>query len=134
MRAIKETGSRIGIIFKSWKDEKEIMKNKSKLAGTRIYIDRDLTWSERRIEGWIREYVKLAKEWSKGCIAKAGYRKSYLERASGKAWFECNKHAEALTIVRSTEEWQGETNEGSEKEQKDEELKEKRRRRIDENH
>lgn len=49
-------------MYSNWKDKENITKNNHKLAGTSIYyVDHDLTWNERRIEGMIRKTAKLAK-------------------------------------------------------------------------
>ncbi|KAJ8677801.1 hypothetical protein QAD02_013588 [Eretmocerus hayati] len=57
MRSPKE--EMIGLECESSEKWKEIMTNKSKLEGTDVYIEKDLTWQEREIR---RKLVGFAKE------------------------------------------------------------------------
>lgn len=72
---IKENEDREIIIAKleSWKEKKEIMENKYKLAGKRIFIENDMTYGERIIQKKIQELQQTERE--KGRKTKMGYKK-----------------------------------------------------------
>lgn len=57
----------------SWETKQEVMKNKSKLKGSSIYIDNDLTRKERDIQGNLVEIAK--EEVKKGNRVRIGFRK-----------------------------------------------------------
>lgn len=67
-------GTEINIIeLKNWDKKQEIMKNKAKLKGTKVYIDNDMTIKERAIQAEIRKIAKQERE--KGNNTKIGYKK-----------------------------------------------------------
>lgn len=69
----------VKIKMRDWDSKLSILKNKyTKLKGQNIYVDNDLTDTERRINWDIRNYVKLERTRAKGQEAKAGYMKIYL--------------------------------------------------------
>lgn len=51
--------------------KKEIMKNKSKLKGHRIFIENDLSWEERKVQERINRWVKEKR--SKGSDVKISF-------------------------------------------------------------
>lgn len=59
--------------MENWEKKQEIMAAKSKLKQTKIYIDNDLTWEERKIQREIRSIAKEEK--GKGKSVKIGYQK-----------------------------------------------------------
>lgn len=61
----------------NWKQKSEIMQNKRKLKGSKIYIEHDLTLEERRIQKEIRRIGKCEKE--KGKKVKISYKKIVVE-------------------------------------------------------
>ena len=66
--------------------KKEIMVNKKNLGSEKVFIDDDMTWKEREIQGKIRELAKKKKQ--EGCEVKVSYMKMYL---NGK-WLKWNEH------------------------------------------
>jgi hypothetical protein len=62
--------------LENWEQKKQVMKNKSKLRGEKIYIDGELTRREREIQ---KKIVEVAKDKIKnGDKAKVGYKKLIL--------------------------------------------------------
>lgn len=61
----------------TWENKMNIMKNKNKLIGTKIYIDNDLTREDMRIQKEILKRAKEEKE--KNSNIKIGYRKLKIE-------------------------------------------------------
>jgi len=55
-------GTVIVVKMENEEEKNEIMKNKHKLKGKRIYIENDLTWEERRIQERINKWVKERKD------------------------------------------------------------------------
>ena len=53
-----------------------IMKNKSKLAGTKYYIEYDLSYEDRKIQEEIHRWIKDTRE--KGITVKAGAKKVFV--------------------------------------------------------
>lgn len=61
----------------SWEEKQDIMKNKKKLGNTKIYIDHDLTRTERVIQS--RLVIRAKREREKGRVVKIGYKKICIE-------------------------------------------------------
>lgn len=61
----------------SWTKKIEIMKNKSRLGGRKVYIDNDMTVEERKIQSEIRAIAK--KERENGKRVTVGYQKAIIE-------------------------------------------------------
>lgn len=60
----------------SWDEKESLMKNKYKLKGSQIYVDRDLTKCESEIQKKLRDRAKLERE--KGHSANVGYQKIFI--------------------------------------------------------
>ena len=89
---LKNNGKNQAIMLakmKSFEDKMKLMKNKNKLAGTRTYIEDDLTAEELAIQKEIRNYVKEERE--KGAKAREGYQKIWLN-GKWKKWESFDKH------------------------------------------
>lgn len=63
--------------MKNWEDKQEIMKNKSKLRNTKIYIENDRTIEERNTEWELRKIAR--EERDKGKSVRVGYNKLIIE-------------------------------------------------------
>lgn len=59
--------------LKNWEDKQEVMKNKCKLRGSKIFINHDYTKAERDIQSKIVEAAR--EERKKGRAVKVGYKK-----------------------------------------------------------
>ena len=68
----KEESKKI-LVKTLWEEKQEVMKNKNKLRGKRIYIDNDWTVQEQKIQKGIREIAK--EERKKGYTTRVGYKK-----------------------------------------------------------
>ena len=68
----KEESKKI-LVKTLWEEKQEVMKNKNKLRGKRIYIDNDWTVQEQKIQKGIREVAK--EERKKGYTTRVGYKK-----------------------------------------------------------
>lgn len=62
----------------NYQKKQDIMKNKSRLRGTEIYIENDLTLEERKIAASIRRLAK--EERKKGNQVKIGYKRVYVNK------------------------------------------------------
>lgn len=62
----------------NYQEKQDIMKNKSRLKGTEIYVEYDLTLEERKIAAYLRKTAKEERE--KGKQVKIGYKKLYVNR------------------------------------------------------
>lgn len=78
------------LIAKLGKDEekKEVMFKKNKLKGSKIYIENDLTWEERKIQDKIKEWARQRR--MKGEQVKIGIGKVWTERG-WRYWNEIEK-------------------------------------------
>lgn len=65
----RESSAVIIVKLESEEVKREIMKNKYKLKGDRIFIENDLSWAERKVQVRINRWVKERKE--KGLEVKA---------------------------------------------------------------
>lgn len=82
----------IGAEVENWQQKREIMKNKHKLAGKRIFIEDDLTKSELHIQ---RTLLQLAKEErEKGRAAKVAYKRIQIN-GIWKTWNELEEEVAA---------------------------------------
>lgn len=92
-----ENAGRDGIIVKikvdCWEQKEQIMKNKGKLKGSKIYIESDLTEHEQIIQKKIRDIAKSEKE--RGRQVKVGYQKI---RIDGK-WMRWNRERGEMVQV-----------------------------------
>ncbi|KAJ3646967.1 hypothetical protein Zmor_024522 [Zophobas morio] len=68
----KEESKKI-LVKTLWDEKQEVMKNKNKLRGKRIYIENDWTVQEQKIQKGIREVAK--EERKKGYTTRVGYKK-----------------------------------------------------------
>ncbi|KAJ3656641.1 hypothetical protein Zmor_015698 [Zophobas morio] len=68
----KEESKKI-LVKTLWEEKQEVLKNKNKLRGKRIYIDNDWTVQEQKIQKGIREIAK--EERKKGYTTRVGYKK-----------------------------------------------------------
>lgn len=84
--------------LESWGKKQEIMKNKSNLKNTKIYIDNDLTNEERFIQREIRSIAKEEK--GKGNKVKIGYQKIIISGVEYK-WNKEANGVQAAGILRS---------------------------------
>jgi len=68
----RESGAVVVVVVKLKNDEtkKEVMRNKHKLKGGRIFIENDLSWEERKTQGEINRWAKIQRE--KGIEVKIG--------------------------------------------------------------
>lgn len=69
------------VAINSWEEKLEILKNKYKLKGTKVYINNDLTKKERQIQIEISRTAKLENE--NGNRTRIGYQKLTI---NGKQW------------------------------------------------
>lgn len=78
MRMIKAGKGKPFVIveMESWERKYEVMKTKSKLKGTSIYIDNDYTQEEMRVQRIIKEIAEA--EGKKGNRTRIGYRKLWV--------------------------------------------------------
>lgn len=82
-----KTGNEMGdrkmsvIKLRNWEDKEKVMSGKSRLRGTQIYIDHDLTKIEADIQKKLREMAKVERE--KGKTATVGYQKMFI---NGECW------------------------------------------------
>ena len=84
------TSDMILVELESYEKKMEIMRSKSKIRNTKVYIDNDLTRTERDIQ---KEIVSIArKENSKGNKTNIGYQRLYI---NGKL-FKWNKNENGL--------------------------------------
>jgi len=67
----RESGTVIVIKLENEEMKKEIMRNKYKLKGDRIFIENDVSWEERRVQERIVRWAKEQKE--KGVEIKIGF-------------------------------------------------------------
>jgi len=66
----RESGTVLVIKLESEEEKKEVMRNKHRLKGEKIYIENDLSWEERSIQVKINKWAKEQKE--KGLEVKIG--------------------------------------------------------------
>jgi len=66
----RESGAVLVVKLENDETKKEIMRNKYKLKGGKIFIENDLSWEERRTQGEINKWAKVQKE--KGIEVKIG--------------------------------------------------------------
>lgn len=91
----KEKGTRMIIAkINSWEEKQEIMHNKGKLKGRKIYVNHDLTVRERNIQRKLRDIAKENTE--QGRRTQVAYKKIKIE---GK-WFSWNETEEKLTEIK----------------------------------
>lgn len=83
--------------MKSWNDKKLVMKNKSKLGNSKIYIEDDLTIKERNIQAEIYKVMKRERENNKR--ANAGYKRLWIEGKEFR-WSEEKNELEEKQIFR----------------------------------
>lgn len=72
----KEGRSTITVKFGNWENKQEVLKNKNKLKGEKIFIDHDLTIKERNIQKKLRDIGKT--EAAKGHTVRIGYKKIFI--------------------------------------------------------
>lgn len=77
-----------------WKDKMEILKNKTKLKGSRIDIDSDLTLREMKIQATIREGARKVR--NNENFVKVGYKKLIVNRDS----YVWNNQENCLQLVK----------------------------------
>lgn len=72
---IQNKERKIGILIKctNWEEKNRIMKNRQALREKKVYIDNDLTFTEREVQKKIRE--RMEEEKAKGNTTKMGYMK-----------------------------------------------------------
>lgn len=85
------------IQMKSWIEKKELMRKKSSLKGTEIYIDDDLTKKERHVQKKIRDIVRTERE--SGKQAKMGYMKIQIN-GKWRRWNEFKEEFEDMVDFR----------------------------------
>lgn len=63
----------LSVKLESEKDKKEVMRNKFKLKGEKIFIKNDLSWEERKIQDKINRWAKTERKRAggKGRIRKS---------------------------------------------------------------
>jgi len=66
----RESGAVVVVKLEDEDMKKEIMKNKCKLKGGRVFIENDLSWEERKTQGEINRWAKAQRE--KGIEVKIG--------------------------------------------------------------
>lgn len=71
--------------LKTWEEKREIMKRKSRLGSSRVYINDDLTQKEQAVQKKLREMAREEK--SKGKNVKVGYQKITVDGVT-KNWRE----------------------------------------------
>lgn len=81
----------------------EIMRNKNKLAGTRIYIDHKLTWRERKFLIEIREKARKTKEIDKECAVKIRYKKLYVVFEFRRHKYKWTERTDTMELARTAE-------------------------------
>lgn len=82
--------------IKNWTQKQEIMKNKNKLGATKIFIEHELTRSERGIQNNIKDRAREEKQ--KGNVVKIGYKKIKIENN----WYNWDNEKETLIKVTSS--------------------------------
>lgn len=89
----------------------EVMRNKNKLRGERIFIENDLTWEERKLQERISRWAKEERE--KGVLVKVGFAR-VLVKGMWRKWEEIEE--EIRIYERLKERREAESNvEGREK-------------------
>lgn len=104
---------------RNWKEKEKVMKNKSKLAGTSIYINNDLTWKERKMQKAIRQYAQELRKNGHGQVT-VGYGKLLI----GDKLYEWDENRQDVHPLTDTERKENQE-EKEEKEGKKTERKEK---------
>jgi len=66
----RENGAVVVVKLETDETKKEVMRNKHKLKGERIFIENDLSWEERKTQGVINRWAKIQRE--KGIEVKIG--------------------------------------------------------------
>lgn len=66
----RESGAVIIVRLENVESKREIMRNKFKLKGEKIFIENDLSWEERKIQERINRWVRRQRE--KGLDVKVG--------------------------------------------------------------
>lgn len=89
---VKKNGIEKGTIVKlrNFEQKREVMANKKKLNGTKIFIENDMTWKEREIQ-WKLRQIKKEKEMDGGKVV-VGYQKILIK---GK-WMKLNEKTGSL--------------------------------------
>ena len=90
--------------IKTFEQKMEIMKNKNKLVGTKIFIENDLTFDERKRQEEIINWVKIQK--NKGTNIKIGYGKVRIGTKWIK-WEDLVKKMQDINQNSNLEEWLG---------------------------
>lgn len=72
----KKSGTVIIAKIESEVKKEEIMYNKNRLRGERIYIEHDLIWEDRKKQEKIKKWVKQEREKSKN--VKVGFEKAWM--------------------------------------------------------
>jgi len=84
----RESGNVVVIKLENEKKKKEVMRNKHKLRGGRVFIENDLSWEERKIQAEINKWAKTQRE--KGIEVKIGIGRVML-KGRWKNWNEILK-------------------------------------------
>lgn len=85
--------------FKQWEDKVEVMKNKNKFKGSRIFIDSDLTQKESRVQKIIRDTANA--ERTKGNQVRVYYNKLVI---NGETWLWNDKLEKLTKELKSQQE------------------------------
>lgn len=78
IESVWKSGSVLVVKLGSVDDKRKIMMNKGKLVGSRIYIENDLSYEDRKRQEEIARWVKKRKE--EGKLVKIGLGKIYVDR------------------------------------------------------
>jgi len=87
----RESGAVVVVRLGDENMKKEIMKNKCKLKGGRVFIENDLSWEERKTQGEINRWAKAQRE--KGIEVKIGIGRVRV-KGSWRNWNEILKEKE----------------------------------------
>lgn len=88
VKSWRQSGKVIVVKLESEEMKREVMINKCKLRGSNIFIENDLTWEDRKIQGKINKWAW--EERNKGKEVKVGYRRVRVEGV-WKKWEEIDK-------------------------------------------
>lgn len=108
----RESGTVVIVKLENEEAKKEIMRNKFKLKGDRIYIENDLSWEERKIQEKINKWAKGQKE--KGLEVKVGVGRVRV-RGIWRPWAEMEREEEEKEMGGREKEKKGEEREEREK-------------------
>ncbi|OXU22600.1 hypothetical protein TSAR_005962 [Trichomalopsis sarcophagae] len=94
--SVRPAGKVIVAHLGSVKDKKLVMQNNSKLAGSKIFIENDLSYEERKLQEDINRWVKGQRELGRN--VRAGFGRVWIEGKSMK-WDEAKQESERRHIV-----------------------------------